>query len=188
VTHLGLLSHHVGDDRAAQAYGQQALDVALSLDLGWSVDLIDVFSVLGHAFLGLGQPAEAAESYGQCLARHRKESRQHLIGEPLAGLARTALAQGNPMGALAYVDEILDYIADHPARCSSFEPLRTYLTCGRVLLANGNPRTDEILDAAYHLLQERAATIQDEDLRRSYLETVPHHREIIALWEEASHL
>ena len=37
------------------------------------------------------------------------------------------------------------------------------------------------------LLQERAATIEDEALRRSYLENVAAHREIVALWEEGSH-
>jgi hypothetical protein len=66
------------------------------------------------------------------------------------------------------------------------EPVRIYLTCYRFLLANGDPRAKEILDAAHHLLQERADTIEDEDLRRSYLENVPAHREIVVLWEETS--
>jgi hypothetical protein len=29
--------------------------------------------------------------------------------------------------------------------------------------------------------------IEDEDLRRSYLENVPAHREIVALWAETAH-
>ena len=66
--------------------------------------------------------------------------------------------------------------------------LRIYSTCYRVLSANEDPRAGEILDAAYHQLQERAATIEDEDLRRSYLENVPHHREITALWEKQDRL
>jgi hypothetical protein len=40
------------------------------------------------------------------------------------------------------------------------------------------------LEAAYRLLLERAAAIEDEGLRRSYLENVPYHREIIALWQK----
>jgi predicted ATPase/DNA-binding SARP family transcriptional activator len=185
--HLGLLSHHLGDDGGAEAYVQQTLEVGLSLDMGWSVDLIYVFCVLGHALLGLGRPAEAARSYWQCLARHREWGRRHLIVEPLAGLARVALAQGDLVAALAHVNEILDHIADRPMLYGLFEPLRIYLTCYRVLLANRDPRVSEILNAAYRLIQERAATIEDQDLRRSYLENVPAHREIAALWKKASH-
>jgi tetratricopeptide (TPR) repeat protein len=185
--HLGLLSHHLGDDSGAEAYGQQMLEVGPSLDMGWSVDLIYVFCVLGHALLGLGRPAEAAESYWQCLVRHREWGRRHLIVEPLAGLARVALAQGDLVAALAHVNEILDHIADRPALHGLFEPLRVYLTCCRVLLANGDPRAGEVLEGGYRLIQERAATIEDEDLRRSYLENVPAHRAIVAASEGMSH-
>jgi hypothetical protein len=75
-----------------------------------------------------------------------------------------------------------------PALEGTLGALRIYSTCYRVLSANGDPRAGETLDAAYHLLQERAATIEDEDLRRSYLENVPHHREIIALWKTQDRL
>ena len=61
------------------------------------------------------------------------------------------------------------------------EPLRIYLICVSVLQANGDPRAGEILDATYHLLQERAAKIEDGDLQRSYLENVSAHRAIFTL-------
>ncbi|HUT17943.1 MAG TPA: tetratricopeptide repeat protein, partial [Anaerolineae bacterium] len=186
--YTGLLSHHVGDDRAAREYAQQALRVIPSLDLGWAVDLPYVFTVLGHALAGLGHPAEAADAYRQGLALRREKGQHHLVVEPMAGLARVALAQGDPVGALAHVDDILGYLSDHPALEGTLEPLRIYLTCYRVLQANGDPRGGEILDAAYHLLQKRAATIEDEDLRRSYVENVAVHREIVATWKETSHL
>jgi hypothetical protein len=60
-----------------------------------------------------------------------------------------------------------------------------YLTCCQVLEANGDPRAREILGTAYRLLQERAAKIHDQDLRRSFLENVTAHREIIQAWEGA---
>jgi hypothetical protein len=81
----------------------------------------------------------------------------------------------------------LDYLEDHPALEGTLEPLRIYLTCYRVLSANGDGRAEEVLEAAYRLLQERAVTIEDQDLRRSYLENVAAHREIVAAWKEASH-
>jgi hypothetical protein len=63
--------------------------------------------------------------------------------------------------------------------------MRIYLTCYRVLRAMGDPRASEILDAAYRLIQERADKIEDEALRRSYLENVAANREIIREWRKA---
>jgi hypothetical protein len=63
------------------------------------------------------------------------------------------------------------------------EPLRIYLTCCRVLQASQDPRADEILVTAYTLLQNWAAEIDDEALRRSFLENVGTHQEIIRLWQ-----
>jgi hypothetical protein len=84
------------------------------------------------------------------------------------------------------VDEILDYVVDHPAQHGTLEPMRVHLTCYRVLSANRDRRAGEVLDAAYHLLQERAGVIEDASSRRSYLENVPAHREIAALCERTS--
>ena len=53
---------------------------------------------------------------------------------------------------------------------------------GAELLHQADPRAHEVLEQAYHLLQERASWIDDEALRRSYLENVPANREIAALY------
>jgi len=77
----------------------------------------------------------------------------------------------------------LSYLETHPTLDGTIEPLRVYLTCYRVLRANEDPRAGEVLSAAHRLLQERAARIDDEQLRRSFLENVAAHREIIEAWE-----
>lgn len=59
------------------------------------------------------------------------------------------------------------------------EPFLAHLICYNVLRADEDPRAGEILDVAYHLLQERANKIDDLELRRSFLENVPYHREIV---------
>lgn len=64
-----------------------------------------------------------------------------------------------------------------------FDPMRVYLTCVHVLRANKDPRAAEILRSAHRMLQEWAAKIDDEELRRSFLENVPEHREIVEEWE-----
>jgi hypothetical protein len=68
--------------------------------------------------------------------------------------------------------------AGHPLD-GTREPFRIYLTCYRVLRANHDPRAKELLETAHHTLQERAAGIADEEQRRSFLENVPPHREIL---------
>jgi tetratricopeptide (TPR) repeat protein len=184
--YAGLLSHHLGDDNRAREQAQQALHLIPDLDALLAVELYAAFAVLGHALAGIGRPAEAADAYRQGLALHRARGQHHLAVEPLAGLAHVALAQGDPAGALAHVDEILDSMEDHPELHGTLEPLRIYLTCHRALSANRDRRAGEILEAAYRLLQERAATIEGADLRCSYLENVAVHREIVALWEKTT--
>jgi DNA-binding SARP family transcriptional activator/class 3 adenylate cyclase/tetratricopeptide (TPR) repeat protein len=178
---LGLVAHNTGDDRAAREYGEQAL--RLAQEVGYPHYEGYALTVLGHAHIGLGRPAEAADAYRQALALRRELGQHHLATEPLAGLARVALAQGRSLAALGHVDEILSYLEAHPALNGTDEPLRVYLTCYNVLCANQDPRAGHVLDAAYRLLLERAAQIEDERLCRSFLETIAAHREIMTAWE-----
>jgi hypothetical protein len=99
--------------------------------------------------------------------------------ESLAGLARVSLAQGNQAQAQAYVEEILSHLESYTL-AGIYEPFRVRLTCYRVLRANQDPRAEAVLNTAYHLLQEQAAKIADEELRRSFLENVAAHREILS--------
>jgi hypothetical protein len=101
--------------------------------------------------------------------------------EPLAGLARACLGQGEVAQAQVHVEEILEHLdLEGNTLDGTDEPFRVYLTCYRVLCANGDPRAEDILDTAHRLLQERASKIDDEELRHSFLENVPYHREIVA--------
>lgn len=106
-----------------------------------------------------------------------------------AVLARVALAEDDLDGAAACVEEILEFLESRTPSTGSRhgldgtdEPFRIYLTCYRVLRANKDPRAHEILATAHSLHQERAAKIADEELRRSLLENVAAHREIIRVW------
>ena len=51
-------------------------------------------------------------------------------------------------------------------------------------MANKDPRAEELLVTSYRLLEERAAKIGDEIMRRSYLENVPSNREILQEFEK----
>ena len=64
------------------------------------------------------------------------------------------------------------------------EPFLIYLTLYQVLEALGDARAQDILASANNLLGARLANIEDEDLRRCYLEDVPHHKELITAWSK----
>ena len=97
-------------------------------------------------------------------------------------LARIRLAQGDLAGALALVEEILEHLDTFGADGIP-ELMAVYRICCRVLLDAGDPRAGSILDTAHGQLQENADKIGDERLRLSYLENVPHHREIVEAYE-----
>jgi hypothetical protein len=106
--------------------------------------------------------------------------------ESLAGLARVSLAQGDASQAqaLAQVEEILSYL-ETGTLDGTEEPFRIYLTCYRVLRASQDPRARTVLNTAHRLLGERTAKISDEELRRSFLDNVAVHREIVSEFTNA---
>jgi predicted ATPase/DNA-binding SARP family transcriptional activator/predicted negative regulator of RcsB-dependent stress response len=173
---LCLLSHQLGDDQTAMELGQQALLIAQELG-DRPVEGLSL-TRLSCALTGLGHLAEAAEVCQQSLGLQRELGEHALAAESLAALARVSLAQGNLAQAQTQVDEILVYLENNSPEGTD-EPFRVYLTCYRVLHANQDPRAQEILTTAHRLLQERAAKISDDELRRSFLENVAAHREII---------
>ena len=138
-----------------------------------------MWMMLGHALLGLGRLEGAAEAYQNSVALRRELGRPNLAMESLAGLARVALAQGDLARAQAHAEEILSHLETGTLH-GAISPFQVYLTCYRVLKAGQDTRAQEILATAYGLLQERAARITDEELRRSFLENVATHREIVS--------
>jgi ATP/maltotriose-dependent transcriptional regulator MalT len=104
----------------------------------------------------------------------------------LTGLASLALEQGNPAQALSYVEKIWPLHFTNRPNFHEYYTGWSYLTCCQVFQANADPRAAEALAEAHEVLQERAARISDEEHRRSFLENVPWHREIIAMWKRRS--
>lgn len=172
---LGRLHRLLGDAEKATACGEKAL--SLAQDAIFPEDEAIAWTHLGHALAALEQVAEAAHAYRRALDLRRAMDQPHLATEPLAGLARLALAQGDLAQAQGRVGEILAHLESGTV-CGTDEPLQVYLTCYRVLRAARDPRASEILATAYQLLQKRAATIEENALRRSFLENVAAHREI----------
>jgi predicted ATPase/Tfp pilus assembly protein PilF len=178
--YLGLLSHQQGNDRDGLKYSQQALTI--SQEIGDQRRQAHDRTHLGHALTGLERLPEAARAYRQALELRRELDDYPLAMETLAGLIRLSLAQGDVSSAHAWAEEILAYLAAHNVERTD-ESARIYLACYRALRASGDPRAQEILTTVYRRLQERAAKITGETLRRSFLANVAVHREIVKLFE-----
>jgi tetratricopeptide (TPR) repeat protein len=103
------------------------------------------------------------------------------------GLAQIALAEENLADAQRWSGEIRPVLGRSWGG-SPYVGLRPHLICFQVLQASGDPHAREVLEEGYRLLQERAAQIDDPDLRRSYLENVAVHREIATAYERRSAL
>jgi tetratricopeptide (TPR) repeat protein len=138
---------------------------------------------VGHALNALARLGEALEAFQRALDLWQQLAHWGGAMVCLAGMGRISLAQGDLAAAQAHVEKILSYLKTG-SRDGTEEPVRVYLTCYRVLQASGDPRADSILEEAHALLQERAATISDERERRSYLENVVEHREIVEEYAE----
>jgi tetratricopeptide (TPR) repeat protein len=181
---LALLHHQLGEDEQAQEYARRALEIHRTTFGPHRPAL--ALTRLGHALVGLGELEEGRAAYQEALGLRRELGQAHLATEPLAGLARVALARGDLTGAGRYIDEILSHLekgapgsgGGHPLNGTD-EPIRILLTCYQVLRAYRDSRADKVLAEAYQLLQERSAKIEDAALRRSYLENVRANREIL---------
>jgi len=173
---MAMLHHHMGDDAGSLAYSRQALPIIQRLGDPFIEGF--VWIRMGHALLGLGQVDEAEAAYRQSLHLRRQTGQQDLALEAQAGLARVALARGDLEQARRWVEEVWRGLEATTLEGTE-EPLRIYLTCGRVLQAAGDPRAGEVFQAASRLLHERAGRIKDEGLRRQFLQEVAVHREVV---------
>jgi tetratricopeptide (TPR) repeat protein len=178
---LSLLCHQLGEDQAALEHSQLALEITHELGDRNSQAYLQTY--LGHALVGLDRLAEAEEAYRQAIVLRGDFGQPHMAMEPLAGLARVSLAQNDLSQAQTYVAEILAFLEDNSLDGTD-EPFRVYLTCYHVLHAGQDPRAKEILKTAYGLLQEQAVRISEGELRRSFLENIVAHREILNEWTQ----
>jgi tetratricopeptide (TPR) repeat protein len=175
---LGSLLQTLGDADAALEHCKQSLELAQSLKERYTQGV--ALTVMGNALADLDRPVEAADSYQQAVDLWQAHDQFHLSTDPLAGLARLALGRGDLPLALRHIEPILAHLENHTLD-GVLDPYWTQLTCCKVLQACGDPRYVATLDRTYSQLMEHASKIGSEDLRRSFLERVSTHREILEL-------
>jgi tetratricopeptide (TPR) repeat protein len=176
LANLALAQHNLGEHETARERAQEALQVAQRG--GYRKEESYAWTDLGHAREGLQQWDQAAEAYRHGLELRRELGAPLIALEPLAGWARACLAQGDLVQAMALVEQMVPDL-ERVTQSDLDEPLHVPWTCYRVLREAGDPRALAVLESAYGLLQASAAMLQDEEMRRSFLENVPWHREIM---------
>jgi predicted ATPase/class 3 adenylate cyclase len=180
--HLGQVAIARKEYTAARDYFEWSLVIAQAI--GSLEGEGESLTGLGDANAWLEKWGTAAQAYLQALEVFRGFGAEWGVTDSRIGLAQIALAQGDVQGALGYVYAILAYLESGNRIGQYLRTTKCYLVCVQVLLADGDPRAREVLGRGYAELQERAAKIEDDTLRRSFLENVRWRWELVKLWEE----
>jgi ATP/maltotriose-dependent transcriptional regulator MalT len=169
---------HLGDLQAAGAHIRKALEQA-ARDNAQSHR---GYYLTTQAYIaeGEGDWGGASQYYLEAVGWWAEsDHRSDAVTEPLAGLARVALARGQSRAALRYVEALLPPLARAPLQ-DVLEPMWVHLTCYQAMAAEGDARATGVLAQAHELLLAQAAQIGDPALRESFLSGVAAHRAIIA--------
>jgi len=183
---LGLVHAFQGNFKAAKACYEKAL--AIHYQLHNQRGMGYVLTHLGYTLVQLQKWAEAGDVLEQALTIRQKDEKNGLLMDTLAGCALVTLAYDKKEEALAYVHKILGWIERHGITGIEF-PGQVYLVCWQVLqtLAAGQRiaemQADAVLAAGYQCLKERAERVEDAQFRRTLMQNIPFHREIVRLWQ-----
>jgi hypothetical protein len=167
----------------ALSYGRRALAMAQKLETQAAES--QPLCCVGHALLALQRPQEATAAYMESVRLHRMIGNEHLAMEPIAGLIRVALSQGNLAEAKLYAHEIMAHLAQGMLDGTA-EPIRVQLTLYQALLAIQAPPADAhmVLTAAYQMLMTRADKISDPLKKQLFLTNISTHRTVQEEWHQ----
>lgn len=180
---LATLALWQGDETRALALARSSLEIAVATQA--RDDEVMAELALGNAELALGRTAAARLAFTQAhvLALEIDNPIQH---DASAGLARVALAEGDTAAALVALQPMLDHLSTGGTLEGTDKPCQVELTCHQALARARDPRTAEWLARAHTALIAQADAIGQSSggaaMRQGFLQNIPHHREIVALW------
>ena len=170
------------DFKFAKDHFNRALEIAVEINNL----ILEVYALSGLAdcYLHLGDLREAEKKFYQALKIRETMGQTEFIMEIRAGLARVALKNCDLESAKKQIEMILGFFEQGQSVMATNAPFLIYLTCFKVLNALDDVRAEEVLATAYHVLQEQAASIDNEHWQRAFLENFRWHREIVFLYKE----
>ncbi|NJN68346.1 MAG: hypothetical protein HC884_17365 [Chloroflexaceae bacterium] len=182
MTGQGLLASLQGSYAAACAFCRLALEIAR--ENGEPFAEGDACLYLGHAHRGAGLLEDAAACYEQALSIWLDLEMDHRVVEVRAGLALVALARDEHEQARQHVEHIWSSWQENQTFAGADQPFLVFEACYRVLLADQDPRVEEVIHATRSLLCHRAERTADRELRRSFLERVVTNRDLLEATRE----
>ena len=168
---LALLCYRRGDHQAAREQAQTALELAGAL--GACAVEAAAFTRLGQALHGLADLREAESAYQAALRLCRELGVKTLALEPLAGLARLALARGDLATARTWANELATALEAEVIPWADEGLPQLFLSCYQVLSAAGEARAAQVLEVACTRLNRQASQISDATGRQAFWENVP---------------
>ena len=131
-----------------------------------------------------GEISLAREHFEAALISFEKLHMRGPAVDTRAGLARSALNEGDLETACQQANEIEATLHEIGPLGMEF-PIRAFLTCARVWQVAGEKvRMLRMISEGYTELAARAERIRISDWRQSFMENIPEHRELVALWNE----
>lgn len=182
LSNLSVLFWQIEEYETARAYSNQAISIARALENRRQLAYGQL--CLGYSLLSLKRKNAAKTAFEESVHIRRSLNQPSLMIGALAGLAAAYLALGMVEQALEQVEEILSSIKSH-SLTGNKDPLRIFLICYHTLKTNGDPRAAEIIQRAYKQLKVQADMIEDDYLRKTFLETIRTNREIVEIHQEA---
>ena len=152
---------------------------ATSLKTGNQNTQACALTYLGQAYSARSQWTESEQAFHQAIALRKKTGQNHRIVEAQAGLAWLYQQTGDAAQARAMAQAVWGVLQGDEG--NGVENLsRLYLICYRVFQSQDDAAAAErVLQRAHRVVQERAAHIDNERLRRLYLQNVTANRLIL---------
>ena len=178
---IGLAYQFEGDLVQARAHFEASLALHETIDYPRGKAFVQTH--LGLLLANMEETEQAAIYLYDALTGRSGDSGKQITVDTESALAWLDMARGDTEFALERARDIVKWLAENGADGLEL-PLLVYWHCFTILRMVG---TDEeataLLQTAYMVLQEKAARIQNAELRQSFLTQVPYHRQIIAAWQ-----
>jgi class 3 adenylate cyclase/tetratricopeptide (TPR) repeat protein len=138
---------------------------------------------LGCVLLAMGDAYGAARRFSEARQLASSKNAAPLVYESTACLAACAVMQGQLDEARNFIKETWDYLKDH-GWINMGNPGRVYRICAETFDALGDEENYRAaIERGHEELMIVADTINDPDVRQSFLENDPDHRVFMEMWE-----
>ena len=177
---LARIYYDVGEHKTTKRYCESLLAIIQQIDAPEIRGEAQTF--LGHALAANNEHSAAATTYEAAIQLRRELGQSHAEISPTVGLAAVRLVEGRADEALELVEKCMTWLSAHGA-VGVESPVLVYLKMYYILKNAASPeRSFQVLEIAYHTLQQYAENFSDDALKYQYLNHVKSHRHLSKLW------